>query len=83
MGFGPTALIVFYSAGVQLLKIFDENPQAKIVFTFGFAVAALVLLIFASMVDMPLRAILIAVAISDLIFLGIVLLGDKLPGGRR
>lgn len=65
------------------MKIFDENPQAKIVFTFGFAVAALFLLIFASMVDMPLRAILIAVAFSDIIFLAIVLLGDKLPGGKR
>lgn len=64
------------------MKIFEENPQAKVVFTFGFAVAALLMLIFATMVDMPLRAILIAVAISDIIFLLIVLLGDKLPGGK-
>lgn len=61
---------------------FDENRTGRIVFTFGFAVAALLLLIFAFMVDMPMRAILIAVAVSNIIFLVIALLGDKLPNKR-
>lgn len=65
------------------MKIFEDNPQARIVFTFGFAVAALFLLIFASMVDMPLRAILIAVAISNIIFLFVALFGDKLARGPK
>lgn len=65
------------------MKIFEDNPQARIVFTFGFAVAALFLLIFASMVDMPLRAILIAVAISNIIFLFVALFGDKLARGSK
>ena len=65
------------------MKIFEENPQARIVFIFGFAVAALLMLIFASMVDMPLRAILIAVAFSDILFLLLILLGDKMPGMRK
>ncbi len=61
------------------MKIFEGNQAARIVFTFGFAVAALMLLIFAFMVDMPMRVILIAIAVSNIIFLGIALLGDKLP----
>lgn len=62
---------------------FDDNPQAKTLFTFAFAFAALFLLIMATQVQMPMRAILIALAFSDLIFLGIVLLGNKIPGGPK
>lgn len=65
------------------MNSFDGNPQAKALFTFVFAFAALFLLIMASQVQMPMRAILIALAFSDLIFLGIVLLGNKIPGGRK
>lgn len=81
--FNSAASFFFMSDGALLVKIFDENPQARIVFTFGFAAAALMLLIFASMVEMPLQAIFIALAISDIIFLGIVLLGHKIPGARK
>lgn len=65
------------------MKIFEGNPQIRLIFIFGFAVAALLMLIFASMVDMPLRAILIAVAFSNIIFLGLITLGDKLPKKRQ
>lgn len=75
-------MFAFTAESDVIVKIFDENPQARIVFTFGFAVAALLMIIFAAMVDMPLRAILIALALSDIIFLAIILLGDKLPGKR-
>lgn len=65
------------------MKIFDENDPARIVFIFGFAVAALLLLIFASMVSMPMRAILVAIAVSDLIFLAIAVFGSKLPDKKK
>lgn len=61
----------------------NENSTSRIVLIFGLAVAALFMFIMASMVDMPLRAILIALAVSDVIFLGIVTLGNKLPGGKQ
>lgn len=63
--------------------MFDNNQAGRIVFTFGFAIAAFFLLVFAFMVDMPMRAILIAVAVSNIIFLLVALLGDKLPFNRR
>ena len=65
------------------MKAFDNNPQGKLVFTFAFAVMALVMLIFASMVSMPLSAIFIAIAVSDIILLAIVLFGDKLPNRKK
>lgn len=80
VGVEPIAL--FHSQvfpGAHIVKIFDQNEPARIVFIFGFAVAALLLLIFASMVDMPIRAILIAIAVSDIIFLAIAVFGNKLP----
>lgn len=65
------------------MKIFDDNPAARIVFIFGFAAAALFLLIFSTMVEMPMRALLIAIAVSNIIFLLVALLGDKLPNQKR
>lgn len=62
---------------------FHDNPQAKTMFTFAFAFTALFLLVIATQVQMPMRAVLLALAISDLIFLGIILLGNKFPGGRK
>lgn len=64
------------------MKIFDDNPVGRIVFMFGFAIAALLMIIFASMVEMPLRAILIAVAVSNIIFLGVVIYGSRFPGNK-
>lgn len=64
------------------MKIFDDNPQARIVFTFGFAAAALFMIIMSSMVQMPLRAIFIALAVSAIIFLSLSLFGDKLTKRR-
>lgn len=61
----------------------NDNPQIKLIFTFGFAIAALFMLIVASQVAMPLRAILIALALSDILFLLFILLGDKFLGGRK
>lgn len=61
----------------------NENPTSRTILIFAFAAAALLLLIFATMVDMPLRALLIAIAVSDIIFLGLATLGKKLPGGKQ
>lgn len=61
----------------------DDKPQVKTLFIFAFAFTALFLLIMATQVQMPMRVIFIALAFSDLIFLGIILLGNKLPGGRK
>ena len=79
----PTALFVLNATGALLVKIFDENPQMRILFVFGFAVIALLMLIFASMVEMPLRAVFTAIAVSAIIFLGVATLGSKLPGGKN
>ena len=65
------------------MKAFNNNPQGKLVFTFAFAVTALVMLIMASIVEMPLSAIFIAIAVSDIIMLGIVLFGERLPFGKK
>lgn len=51
--------------------------------TFALGIAALLMLVVASQVGMPLRAILIAVAFSDIIFLILLQLGHILPGRRR
>lgn len=65
------------------MKNSDTNSTSRTVLIFGFAAAALFLLIFATMVEMPLRALLIAIAVSDMIFLLVATLGDKLPGGKK
>lgn len=60
-----------------------ENTPARIIFTFGFALAILFLLVMAFQVDMPMRVILLALAVSNAIFLGLALLGNKLPNRRK
>lgn len=65
------------------MKAFDNNPQGKLIFTFAFAVTALIMLILAALAEMPFTAIFIAIAVSDLIMLGLVLLGDRLPNKRK
>lgn len=59
------------------------DPKARIVFIFAFAFAALLLLVMASQVGMPMRAILLAIVVSDLILLIVIGFGDKLPNKRR
>ena len=60
----------------------DSNSSAKTMITFATGAMALVLLILATQVEMPLRAILVAIAFSDIIFLILVQLGHILPGRR-
>lgn len=59
-----------------------NSPQNQTVLVFVTAFLALLFLILATQVGMPLRAIFVAVAVSDIIFLLVMLLGDKLPGKR-
>ncbi len=61
----------------------ESTSTAKTMITFAVAAVALVLLILATQVEMPLRAILIAIAFSDIIFLILMQLGHILPGRRR
>ncbi len=61
----------------------NSSPTAKTLITFATATMALVLLVLATQVEMPLRAILIAIAFSDIIFLILVQLGHILPSRRR
>ena len=60
----------------------DSNSSARTMITFATGAMALVLLILATQVEMPLRAILVAIAFSDIIFLILVQLGHILPGRR-
>lgn len=60
----------------------DSTSTAKTMMTFATGAVALVLLILATQVEMPLQAILIAIAFSDIIFLILVQLGHILPGRR-
>lgn len=64
-----------------------QNPKssstAKTVTTFALGAMALVMLILATQVEMPLRAILIAIAFSAVIFLILLQLGHILPSRRR
>ena len=60
----------------------DSTSTAKTMITFATGAMALVLLILATQVEMPLRAILVAIAFSDIIFLILVQLGHILPGRR-
>ena len=60
----------------------NSSSSGKTAITFAIAVMALVMLILATQVEMPLRAILIAVAFSDIIFLILLQLGHILPGRR-
>ncbi|MCO5215777.1 MAG: hypothetical protein M9934_13950 [Thermomicrobiales bacterium] len=55
------------------------NPIVKFVLGAG----VLVMLIIASQVEMPLQAILVAVAFSDLILLLILQFGPSVPDKRR
>lgn len=55
------------------------NPIVK----FALGAGVLIMLVIASQVSMPLRAILIAVAVSDLIFLLILQFGNVLPDKRK
>ncbi|MCA9833767.1 MAG: hypothetical protein KC435_07485 [Thermomicrobiales bacterium] len=55
------------------------NPIVK----FALGAGVLVMLVIASQVAMPLRAILIAVAVSDLIFLLALQFGNILPDKRK
>ncbi len=61
----------------------NSSPAAKTILTFATGTVALVLLILATQVEMPTRAILIAVAFSDIIFLILVQLGHILPSRRQ
>lgn len=61
----------------------EPNPASRTVLTFALGAAALLMLVMATRVGMPLRAILIAVAVSDIIFLILLQLGHILPGKRR
>ena len=61
----------------------ESTSTAKTMITFATAAVALVMLILATQVEMPLRAILIAIAFSDIIFLILVQLGHILPNRRR
>lgn len=61
----------------------DDNSLPRIIFSFGFALAILLLLIFAFQVDMPVRVILLALAFSNAIFLGVALLGPKIKGRKK
>ncbi len=61
----------------------EPTPASKTMLTFALGIAALLMLVVASQVGMPLRAILIAVAFSDIIFLILLQLGHILPGRRR
>lgn len=61
----------------------EMNPQAKTFITFTVALVALVMLILATQVEMPTRAIFVAIAFSDIIFLILLLLGKILPTRRQ
>ena len=55
------------------------HPAIKV----ALGASTLALIIVATQVSMPLRAIIIALAVSDLIFLIILQLGGVLPDKRR
>lgn len=55
------------------------NPLVK----FALGVAVLVMLAIATQVEMPLRAIMVAVAFSTLIFLLILQFGPSIPDKRQ
>lgn len=57
--------------------------QTRTLLTFSGIVIALALLIGATQVEMPLQAILIAVAFSEIIFVILIFLGKILPDKRR
>lgn len=60
----------------------NENSNSRTILIFSLAAMALLMFIIASQVEMPLRALLIAIGVSDVIFLAIATIGKKLPGGR-
>ena len=64
-------------------KFQEPNSQARTLILFSCAVVALALLVAATQVEMPLQAILIAVAFSEIIFMILVSLGKILPDTRR
>ncbi len=60
-----------------------EPTNTSAVLKFALGAGILILLVAASQVAMPLQAILLAIAVSDLIFLLLVQFGGILPDKRR
>lgn len=61
----------------------EPNSQVKTILIFACAVVALGLLVAATQVEMPLQAILIAVAFSEITFMILIALGKILPNKRK
>lgn len=61
----------------------QNTPGTNPILIFALAAAALAMFILAALVDMPLRAILVAVGFSEVIFLILLMAGKILPGNRR
>lgn len=60
----------------------DEN-QTRIILTFAMGFLALLMFVLASQAEMPVQAILIAIGISNAIFLLLLLAGKVIPGNRK
>jgi hypothetical protein len=82
-GIYPATCLFKMLPGTANVRNPEPNPASQTILTFALAIAALLMLVLASRVGMPLRAILIAVAFSDIIFLVLLQLGHILPGKRR
>lgn len=61
----------------------NARQEVDPIIKFALGAGVLILMIVASQVSMPLRAILIAVAVSDIIFLLILQFGGVLPDRRK
>lgn len=61
----------------------EPNSSSRFILVIALAAAALAMLVLATQVEMPLRAILMAIAFSDIIFIILLQLGHILPGGKR
>lgn len=82
-GIHPATCLFNVIPGSAVVRNPEPNPATRTILTFALGITALLMLVLASQVGMPLRAILIAVAFSDIIFLILLQLGHILPDKRR
>lgn len=82
-GIRPATCLFKMLPGTIVVRNQEPNAATRTILTFALGIAALLMLVLASQVGMPSRAILIAVAFSDILFLVLLQLGHILPDKRR